>query len=73
MFLLITPEQYEILQIINANHNDKKISPIKSTQNNWIINSDILTDCENPSNTWYDWKEWLISLSTTEETPPQDE
>lgn len=73
MFLLITPQQYEILQIINASHASRKISPIKSSHNNWIINDDLLTDCDYPSSTWYDWKDWLRSLSETNETPPIDE
>lgn len=72
MFLLITQEQYETLQTINANHSDRKINAIKSEQGNWIINNDILTDCIDPLNTWYDWKDWLLSLSETAEKPPQE-
>jgi hypothetical protein len=69
MFLLITNEQYSILQSINNNHDSKKISPIKSSNNNWIVNEDLLTDCNNPGDTWHDWKEWLLSLQTTDEIP----
>ena len=73
MFLLVTQEQYEILQIINNNSTNKKISPILSINNNWIINKDLLTDCMEPINTWYPWKDWLLSLSETDEYPPDME
>lgn len=69
MYFLVTNEQYDILQIINSNHNTKKILPTKSVNNNWIIKNDLLNDCNNPENTWYDWKEWLLSLEPTDETP----
>lgn len=69
MWLLVTQEQYQTLQSINSNHTDRKIIPRRSINNNWIVNNDLLSDCENPGNTWYDWKDWLVSLSPTNDTP----
>lgn len=65
MWLLVTQEQYQTLQNINNFHADRKIIPKLSNNNNWIVSNDLLSDCENVGNTWYDWKDWLLSLSST--------
>lgn len=70
MYLLVNQDQYAILQTINLSHTDRRINPRKSNNGNLIVCSDLLTDCENPENTWYDWKEWLLSLQPTNDTPP---
>lgn len=67
MYLLITEEQLETLKILNDDHHDRKIIPRRSINNNMIINDDLLTDCNNPGDTWYDWKDWLLSLQPTNE------
>ena len=69
MWLLVTQEQYQTLQNINNSHTDRKIMPKLSNNNNWIVGNDLLSDCENPGNTWYNWKDWLFSLNPTSETP----
>jgi len=69
MFLLVNNDQYGSLQSINDAHEDRKIMPVKSNNNNWIIQDDLLTDCDSEGNTWYDWKDWLNSLATTDEVP----
>jgi len=69
MYLLINNNQYIILQNINNSHTDRKIHAVKSNNNNWIVGDYLLTDCENIENTWYDWKEWLLSLQPTDDIP----
>jgi hypothetical protein len=69
MYLLVNNDQYITLQSINSNHNDRQIIPKKSNNNNWIIDNDPSTDCENPGDTWYDWKDWLHSLEPTDDIP----
>lgn len=69
MFLLVNNDQYIVLQTINDAHEDRKIRPVKSNNGNMIVYNDLLTDCENPENTWYDWKEWLLSLQPTDDIP----
>lgn len=70
MYLLVNQDQYEVLQAINSLHADRRIIPRKSNNGNLIVYSDLLTDCENPGDTWYDWKEWLLSLQATDDIPP---
>jgi hypothetical protein len=67
MYLLITEEQLEILKVLNDDHRDRKIIPRRSINNNMIVNDDLLSDCNNPGDTWYDWKDWLLSLQPTDE------
>jgi len=69
MYLLVNQDQYEALQAINSSHADRRIIPRKSNNGNLIVYSDLLSDCENPENTWYDWKEWLLSLQPTDDIP----
>jgi hypothetical protein len=69
MFLLVNNDQYVVLQSINDVHEDRKIMPVKSNNNNWIVQDDLLTDCTSEGTTWYDWKDWLASLSPTDDTP----
>lgn len=69
MYLSIDNNQYIILQSINSSHSDRKIHAIKSTSDNWIIGDYLLSDCNNPDDTWYNWKDWLLSLPATNETP----
>lgn len=69
MWLLVTEQQYQILQDINNSHTDRKIMPKLSNHNNWIVSNDLLSDCENAGDTWYDWKDWLVSLSPTNDIP----
>lgn len=69
MALLLTEQQFQDLQSINNAHNDRRIYARKSINGNWIVNEDLLTDCNNPGDTWYDWKDWLLSLQLTDETP----
>ena len=69
MYLLVPEDKLEILNTINSTHTDRKIVPIKSNNNFYIVRDSLLTDCENPENTWYDWKDWLASLSPTDDIP----
>jgi hypothetical protein len=69
MYLLVTNDKLEILQSINNNHFDRKIVPIISNNNNLIIRDDLLKDCEQANNTWYAWKDWLLSLEITSDIP----
>ena len=73
MYLLITDSQYEILQAINLEQETyyRQIQPIKSSTGLWIVNDDLLTDCENVDNTWYSWKTWLLSLEVSPDQIPQ--
>jgi hypothetical protein len=69
MFLLVNDSQYMSLQSINDAHEDRKIMPVKSNNNNWIVQDDLLTDCTSEGPTWYDWKDWLASLTPTDDIP----
>ena len=69
MFLLVNNDQYVVLQSINDAHEDRKIMPVKSNNNNWIVQDDLLTDCTTERTTWYDWKDWLVSLTPTDDIP----
>ena len=69
MYLLVNQDQYQSLQAINSSHADRRIIPRKSNNGNLIVYSDLLTDCENPGDTWYDWKEWLLSLQPIDDMP----
>jgi hypothetical protein len=69
MYLLINDEQKTVLDNINNLHSDRKIMAIKSNNNNWIVKDDLLVDCDYTHSTWYDWKDWLHSLASTDDTP----
>ena len=73
MYLFITDAQYEALQAINLAQEIyyRQIQPIKSSTDLWIINDDLLTDCENVDNTWYSWKTWLLSLEVSPDQTPK--
>lgn len=69
MYLLVNSEKLIESQSLNSQSTTKKIKPVLSTNNNWIVNSDLLTDCENTTDIWYNWKDWLLSLTPTDEIP----
>lgn len=64
--LVVNPQQVDVINALLP--SDTRVSAVRLTDNAFTLGADLLTDCDTPTDTYYEAREILHSLPQREIT-----